>query len=399
MRDDAVLVVGGGIGGLVAALALARKGVPVRLFEQSDQFKEIGGGIQLAPNVFRMFEILGLTEEIRRLATFPENLIMLDATTGREVTRLPVGGQSFLARFGGYPYAVVHRADLLHSLLSACRTYPSVELNLSKKALRFEESRDSVRLHFDDGTVVQGPALIGADGLWSRIRAQIAGERNPRMSGHVAYRAVLPTNDVPKELLQKNVVLWAGPKLHLVHYPLRDNSVYNVVAVFHSDKYEEGWDSYGDPAELVAAFAPVLPVLKELVAKIDTWRMWALCDREPMREWSHGAVTLLGDSAHPTMQYLAQGANMAIEDAVVLAACARLHNRNFRSAFKQYQDLRYLRTARVQITSRYYGDIYHAGGVVRELRNEFLTQDAENPSLEGMAWLYDGIKTPESTQS
>jgi 2-polyprenyl-6-methoxyphenol hydroxylase-like FAD-dependent oxidoreductase len=399
-NDLPVIVVGGGIGGLAAALTLARRGVSARVFEQGAEFKEIGAGIQLGPNVYRMFEVLGLTDAIERYAVHPDNMIMMDALTGERVIRLPVGGRAFRERFGGYLYGVIHRADLHEVLLAACKAQPNIELNVLKKVLRFEDPGGHVVAYMESGERVEGCALVGADGLWSRVRNQLLGDAKPRVSGHIAYRAVLPRAEVPDDLWQNNVVLWAGPKTHLVHYPLRRGELYNLVAVFHSDKYEEGWNVYGDPEELNQKFAAERPEVKRLLAKINAWKMWVLCDREPVREWSKGRVTLLGDAAHPTLQYMAQGANMAIEDAVVLAAYAELSGGDWAKAFRWYQDTRYLRTARVQITSRYYGDIYHAAGVVRELRNQFLAlkpgTDPENPGFEGMAWLYDGIRVPSA---
>ncbi|HXZ92980.1 MAG TPA: 3-hydroxybenzoate 6-monooxygenase [Burkholderiales bacterium] len=399
-KELPVLVIGGGIGGLAAALALARKGVSVRVFEQGAEFKEIGAGIQLGPNVYRMFEVLGLTDAIERYSVHPDNMIMMDALTGERVIRLPVGGRAFRERFGGYLYGVIHRADLHEVLLEACKAQANVGLNVLKKVLRFEDLGERVVAHMENGERAEGCALIGADGLWSRVRNQLLGDAKPRVSGHIAYRAVLPRAEVPADLWQNNVVLWAGPKTHLVHYPLRRGELYNLVAVFHSDKYEEGWNVYGDPEELDQKFAAERPQVKRLLAKINAWKMWVLCDREPVREWTRGRATLLGDAAHPTLQYMAQGANMAIEDAVVLAAYAELSGRDWEKAFRWYQEARYLRTARVQITSRYYGDIYHAAGVVRELRNQFLAPkpgtDPENPGFEGMAWLYDGIRVPSA---
>ena len=397
-KDLPVLVVGGGIGGLAAALALARKGLKVRVFEQGSEFKEIGAGIQLGPNVYRMFEVLGLTDAIEHYSVHPDNMIMMDGLTGEQVIRLPVGGPAFRKRFGGYLYGVIHRADLHEVFLEACKAESNVELNVLRKALRYEEAGERVVVHMENGERVEGCALIGADGLWSKVRNQLLGDAKPRVSGHIAYRAVLPRAEVPEDLWQNNVVLWAGPKTHLVHYPLRRGELYNLVAVFHSDKYEEGWNVYGDPEELERKFASERPEVKRLLAKINAWKMWVLCDREPVRDWSRGRVTLLGDAAHPTLQYMAQGANMAIEDAVVLAAYVELSGRDYAKAFRWYQDVRYLRTARVQITSRYYGDLYHAAGVVRELRNQFLAPspgaDSGDPSFEGIAWLYDGIKVP-----
>lgn len=390
-----VIVIGGGIGGLAVALTLARAGYPVHVLEQSAEFREIGAGIQLGPNVFRMFDRLGLTAAVKSIAAFPDNLVMMDALTGEQVARMPVGGEAFRARFGGRPYAVIHRADLHAVLLQACRQEPAIRLSVNTQALGFEERGDGVRVSLASGEALEGRALVGCDGLWSRVRAQLLDDGKPRVSGHIAYRAVLPRAEVPDDLWQNNVVLWAGPRTHLVHYPLRRGELYNLVAVFHSDRYEEGWDVFGDPQELRERFAGERPEVQRLLEKINVWKMWVLCDREPVRHWSRGRVTLLGDAAHPMLQYLAQGANMAIEDAVVLAALVSLNGGDFARAFVQYEDARYLRTARVQITARYYGDIYHASGVVRELRNLWLApSDPPAPPGQAMAWLYDGIQVP-----
>jgi 3-hydroxybenzoate 6-monooxygenase len=397
VSESPVLVLGGGIGGLAAALALARKGCAVQLYEQGSELKEIGAGIQLGPNVYRMFEALGLTEAIERWSAHPQNLIMMDALTGEEVTRIPVGSDAFRERFGGYLYGVIHRGDLYQVLLEACRAEQGIAIHEKRKGERFEERDARVLLHLEGGEAVAGACLIGCDGLWSKVRAQMLRDGKPRVSGHIAYRAVLPRAEVPDDLWQNNVVLWAGPKTHLVHYPLRRGELYNLVAVFHSDRYEEGWDVFGDPQELALKFANERPEVRRLLDKINVWKMWVLCDREPARRWSKGRVTLLGDAAHPTLQYLAQGANMAIEDAVVLAACAQLSGFDWERAFRWYEDARYKRTARVQIMSRYYGDAYHAAGVVRELRNDVLApKPGAAPDFEGVAWLYDGIRVPQT---
>ncbi len=347
-----------------------------------------------------MFEHLGLTQAIERVSVHPDNLVMMDALTGEEVVRMPVGGDAFRARFGGYLYGVIHRGDLHQVILEACRKESRITLLENRKVLRHEDAGDRVVLHFDGGAREEGCALIGADGLWSATRQQLLNDGKPRVSGHIAYRAVLKREEVPDDLWQNNVVLWAGPKTHLVHYPLRRGELYNLVAVFHSDKYEEGWDVFGDTEELNRKFEHERPEVQRLLAKITAWKMWALCDREPVRGWSRGRVALLGDAAHPLLQYLAQGANMAIEDAVVLAACGELSGWDWPQAFQWYEQARYLRTARVQVTARYYGDIYHAAGVVRELRNQFLARPKDAPpGFEGMAWLYDGIRVPDSAPS
>ncbi len=382
-----VLVVGGGIGGLAAALALAQKGAHVRVLEQAVEFKEIGAGIQLGPNVFKMFSVLGLAEEITRLAVFPENLIMMDCVTAQEVTRIPLD-QAFRDRFK-QPYAVIHRADLHDVLLQACRRSELIELETSRKVVSIEEQGDRVSAKTEQGPTYEGAALVGADGLWSTVRSILLNDGKPRVSGHIAYRAVLPTNEMPERLRWWSMVIWAGEKTHLVHYPLRGGELFNLVAVFHSSRYEEGWDSYGDPSELHDRFAGTCSEVRTLLSKIESWRMWVLCDREPVREWSRGRVTLLGDAAHPMLQYLAQGACMAIEDAVCLANKVNEANGDFAAAFLAYQRARYLRTGRAQTMARVYGQVYHASDVVRELRNAMLVDRAAQQAYESMAWLYD----------
>jgi salicylate hydroxylase len=381
-----MLIVGGGIGGLAAALALSRKGFAVRLIEQAAEFKEIGAGIQLGPNVFRMFEVLGLTEGMSRLAVFPENLIMMDSTTGEEVTRIPVLG-AFREKFK-YPYAVIHRADLHRVLLEACRGCEVIQLNASQKVVKVDERSDRVVVRTETGETYEGCALIGADGLWSTIRQIVVGDGKPVVAGHVTYRAVLPTSEMPADLRWWSMVIWAGEKVHLVQYPVRGGELFNLVAVFHSARYEEGWDSFGDPAELHERFAKTCEPVRTLLGKIESWRMWVLCDRPPVKNWSRGRLTLLGDAAHPMLQYLAQGACMAIEDSVCLANKVAERPGDLPAAFRAYQQARYLRTGRVQLMARVYGEFYHASGVGRELRNLMLGSRSPEQAFESMEWLY-----------
>src|SRR5882757_5299605 len=381
-----VLVVGGGIGGLAAALALARKGIAVRVSEQAPEFKEIGAGIQLGPNIFRMFECLGITDEINRFAALPENLMMLDSVTGQEVTRISLGSE-FRSKFK-YPYAVIHRGDLHRVLLAACQQDELVELCPATKIEAVEERSGAIVAITDKGDRQSADALIGADGLWSTIRPLIVNDGKPTVSGHIAYRAVLPTSEMPEHLRWQSMVLWAGEKTHLVHYPLRGGELFNLVAVFHSDKYEEGWDSFGDADELHKRFACTCSEVRTLLAKIDNWRMWVLCDRAPVKQWSRGPMTLLGDAAHPMLQYLAQGAGMTIQDAVCIADCVDEAEGEFTSAFHLWQTAPYLRTGRVQITARVYGEFFHASGVARELRNMFLGSRTQHDALQSMEWLY-----------
>lgn len=395
-----VLIAGGGIGGCAAALALARKGISATVLEQAPQLEEVGAGIQLGPNAFEVFDILGLRDAVERSVVYPDNLLMMDAVSGQLVTRIPAGGP-LRERFG-QPYGVIYRPDLHQVLIDACRAHSNVRFLTSQKIADFEELPDAVRVVTECGETYIGHALIGADGLWSTIRQKIVGDGKPRAAGHIAYRAVLPIREVPENLRLNDMVLWAGPKFHLVHYPLRRGELFNLVAVFHSDRYEEGWDTFGDPAELHLRFEAACTPVKTLLSKIDTWRMWILADREPISNWSRGRTTLLGDAAHPMLQYMAQGACMAVEDAVVLSNCLAETPQDPATAFLRYQNQRYLRTGRVQVTARLYGHVYHAVGAVRELRNAYLKNRAATESLESLAWLYDptssqvGAVSPES---
>jgi 3-hydroxybenzoate 6-monooxygenase len=383
------LVAGGGIGGLVTAYALALKGFPVRVFEQAEEFKELGAGIQLGPNIFRALKRIGLDHSMLDDAWIPNVLEMRDALSGEIITSIPLGEQ-MKSRFGE-PYAVTHRADIHGVYLKACQSNNLVSLETRRRVDDFEDHGDAVTIRLETGEAVRGRALIGCDGMWSRIREKIVGDGKPRVSGHIAYRAVLKREEVPDDLWRPDVVLWAGPKTHFVHYPLRRGTLYNLVAVFHSDKYVEGWNAEADPEELFARFKGERPEVLRLLERIETWRMWVLCDREPIKEWSKGNVTLLGDAAHPMLQYLAQGACMATEDAVCLAEKVAAQPNDLPAAFHAYQQQRYLRTGQVQIMARVYGEFYHARGVTAELRYNMLHGRTPQQSYDGMAWLYGGM--------
>ncbi len=396
-KNDTILIAGGGIGGLAAARALALKGYRSIVLEQATQFGEIGAGIQLGPNVDRMFDRLDVAAEMRDIAFYPQNIIMMDSLSGGEVTRLPLG-RKFEDHFGK-PYGVIHRADLHNVLLDACRSMAEIELHAGVEVTGYDDDGAQVTVH-TAGDNYTGAALIGADGLWSKIRPTIIDDGDPIVSGHIAYRAVLPIEDVPPELdrWMEDVVLWGGPRNHLVHYKLRRGELFNIVAVFHSQKYVEGWDEYGDPAELRQHFQDASREVQALLDKIDVWKMWVLCDRKPAKEWSKGRVTLIGDAAHPMLQYLAAGAGMAMEDAVCLADLLERYDGDIDRVFADYPAQRYLRTGRVQLTARFYGDIYHAEGVTAELRNMMLGGRDPAGAYGGVEWLYkEGSGAPGGT--
>jgi salicylate hydroxylase len=382
------IINGGGIGGLVAAYALALKGFPVHVLEQAAEFRELGAGIQLGPNIFRVLERIGLKDAILADAHVPTGMEMRDALTAKVITRVPLG-EACVKRFK-QPYAVTHRADIHGTFLKACHSNKLVTLENSRQVDSFEDHGDHVTVTLSDGKRVEGRALIGCDGMWSKTRERIVGDGKPRVSGHIAYRGVLKSGDVPADLWRPDVILWAGPRSHFVHYPLRRGELYNLVAVFHSDHYEEGWNAEGSKDLLWQHFQGQRPEVLRMLERIDTWRMWVLCDREPVKNWSHGRVTLLGDAAHPMLQYLAQGACMATEDAVILAECVAAKPDDVPGAFLDYQQQRYLRTARVQIMARVYGEFYHARGPSAELRDQMLGSRTPKQSRDSIAWLYDG---------
>jgi 3-hydroxybenzoate 6-monooxygenase len=388
-NQEPFLIAGGGIGGLAAACALARQGLPVRVLEHAPEFKEIGAGIQLGPNIFRALDKIGLRDAVLADAHRPSAMEMRCALSGDLVTRIPLDDRRFLERFK-HPYAVTHRADIHAAILNACLNDNRVTLETQRTVETFEQDTDGVTAILQSGERVRGRALIGCDGMWSKTRDKIVGDGKPRVSGHIAYRAVLKKDDVPADLWRPDVILWAGPRTHFVHYPLRRGELYNLVAVFHSDRYEEGWDAKADADVLWQHFKGQRPEVLRMLERIETWRMWVLCDREPVKHWSKGRVALLGDAAHPMLQYLAQGAAMATEDAVCLGEKVAAQPDDLPAALAAYVQQRYLRTARVQIMARVYGDFYHARGPAAELRNQMLGGRTPEESYEGISWLYGG---------
>ncbi len=382
-----ILIAGGGIGGLAAAYALARKGFPVRVIEQAPEFKEIGAGIQLGPNIFRALEQLGLKDAVLADAHLPPAMEMRCALSGDRVTRIPLADSRFLGKFNE-PYAVTHRHDIHRVFLRACQNNNLITLETSRTVEDFEQDEEGVTAMLTTGERVRGRALVGCDGMWSKVRDHVVGDGKPLVSGHIAYRAVLRRDEVPQDLWQPDVILWAGPRTHFVHYPLRRGELYNLVAVFHSKRYVEGWNAHADAEDLWAHFNGQRPEVLRMLQRIETWRMWVLCDREPVNQWSEGRVTLLGDAAHPMLQYLAQGACMATEDAVWLAEKVAENPDDLPAAFRAYVQQRYLRTARVQIMARVYGEFYHARGPAAVLRNQMLGPRTPEESHDGIAWLY-----------
>ena len=380
-----VLVAGGGIGGLAAALALTRRGLKVKVLEQAAELGEIGAGIQLGPNAFAAFDALGVGPQARGRAVYTEYMVMHDALDEFQVGRIPTG-DAFRARFGN-PYAVIHRADVHKSLLEGAQASDRIEVQTSCCVQRVEQDDDSVTVVDTQGKRHRGVALIGADGVKSAVRRQYVGDE-ARVSGHVVYRAVVEKKDFPVDLQWNAASIWVGPNCHLVHYPLRGGEQYNVVVTFHSRDKEEWSVREGSREELQSYFEGICAKARQLIDLPKDWKRWATADREPIGQWTYGRATLLGDAAHATLQYLAQGACMALEDAVTLGEALRVHDNDFAKAFALYQRSRIARTARIVLSAREMGRIFHAKGVERLVRNQLWKGRSPERFYDAMEWLY-----------
>ncbi len=383
--DSTVLVAGGGIGGLAAALALVRRGFSVKVLEQSAQLGEIGAGVQFGPNAFAALDALGIGEPARARAVYTDEMVMFDALDESLVGRIPTGA-AFRARFGN-PYAVIHRADVHRSLLEGAEVTGRVEVATSTAVQRVEQADGRVTVIDAKGGRHSGIALIGADGVKSSVRQQYVGDA-ARVSGHVVYRAVVEKNDFPEDLRWNAASIWVGPNCHLVHYPLRGGEQYNVVVTFHSREAEEWSVREGSAAEVQRYFEGVCPRARRLIELPKNWKRWATADREPIATWTFGRVTLLGDAAHPTLQYLAQGACMAMEDAVTLGEALRVCDNDLARAFALYQKSRVPRTARIVLSAREMGRLFHAKGVERLVRNQLWQGRSPERFYDAMEWLY-----------
>ncbi len=384
-----ILIAGGGIGGISAALALAQQGFKVRVLERAPEFGEIGFGIQLGPNAFTMLESLGVRDFLESTAFFPNNLVMQDAVSGAEVSRIHLKG-AFRTKYDR-PYAVIHRRDLHGALLDGCRAMPDrVSLEVSSGLKSFKQDQGRVQATLDDGREIEGDMLICADGLRSVGRQHIIGDGEPRVSGHIARRGVVPIEQVTDTRFIDDMVVWAGPNLHLVQYRLRGGTVLNNVCVIESEEFKQGKTDWGSMDEVQRMFEGTVPYVRDALKFISPERAWAMCDREPKPGWTEGNVTLLGDAAHPTLQYLAQGACMAMEDSVVLAAKLSKRDRPVAESLQLYESERYLRAARITLTSRFFGQVCHAAGGARDVRNHLAAKRGAEYFYE-VDWIYRGI--------
>jgi salicylate hydroxylase len=389
-----LLIAGGGIGALAAALSSARAGWQVRLYEKAEVFSEVGAGLQLGPNATRILQGWGLGQALERLAAYPDKLLVRSAPSGRELASLSLGSRC-QQRYGA-PYATLHRADLHSVLLDSVRLRPEVKLHLNSPVTGYTDTPEGVQLAWADGYSVEGDALIGADGLWSQVRLQTLEDHVAQPTGHLAYRALVRQSDLPKSLRSQQVSVWLGPDMHLVSYPVRGGEWLNVVMFTQGqvpDDHQD-WDHAGLRDNVLTATAGHCAELTALVEAVPAWRLWALCDRPPVAsaaQMACGRVALLGDAAHPMPPYLAQGAGMAIEDAAELGRCLAGVVKPVADvplALRRYALNRWQRNARVQARAVRNGQIFHATGPLRLGRDIALKLLGHR--LLDMPWLYAG---------
>jgi salicylate hydroxylase len=378
-----VLVVGGGIGGLATALSAARAGRDVLLVEQAREFGEIGAGLQLGPNAMRAFDRLGVYDAVARSAVFPSHALVRDAVDGSLLTTLDFG-ERFVRRYG-YPYVVAHRRDVLDALLAACREQPRIRLENGRTAVAVREDAEGAEVVFADGETRRAEVLVGADGIRSQVR-RLLDASEPVFSGHVAYRGTVAVEDVPEPVSADEVLLWIGPGMHLMQYPVRSGHLYNQVAVYERPRGRT--EPTGDLTELDAAFSRACDAVQRSVFLIDTSRSWPVYDRAPLPTWSTGHAVLIGDAAHAMLQYLGQGACQALEDALELGAALARHPGDPGSAFKVYEQARLPVASRCQAAARPWGALWHTDDpTLVALRNRvFRLRDAHDYS--DLDWLY-----------
>lgn len=381
----AVLIAGGGIGGLTTAIALGREGIETSVLERTTFAEESGAGIQLGPNATRILRALGVLDALAPHTFRPEAVWLFDGISGRKLGTMPLSDTAE-ERYGA-PYLTVHRADLHASLKAAAVAQSGVSLRPGFAIAGFDPG-ETVSVANLEGTAAQGSALIGADGLWSTVRKQVAPDAELSFTGATAFRSLLLRGNLPAPFDEPIVGLWLGPNSHLVHYPVRSGKALNVVAVTETGQRADGWNRSADGAALSASFTHWGTEAKALLAEAEAWRAWSLFALPRILKWSHGAVTLLGDAAHPVLPYLAQGAGLAIEDAATLAQMLGAARDRPTLAFRAYEAIRRVRAERVQRTAQRLGRAYHMGRPLRLVRNTILGLRSPEASLRSFDWLY-----------
>ncbi|MER5637825.1 3-hydroxybenzoate 6-monooxygenase [Kitasatospora sp. NPDC002227] len=393
-----ILIAGGGIGGLATALSVSRQGHEVVVLEARDAFTELGAGIQLGPNAFNALDQLGVGDEVRARAVHIDELRFMDGTTSEHVASMPLTG-AYRERFGN-PYAVVHRIDIYAPLLEACQASEAIELRTGCQLVSYRQDATGVTAVLGNGEEVSGSALIGADGINSFVRKQLVGDGFPQVSGHTIYRSVIPMEKVPEELRWNTVTLWAGPKWHFVHYPIGGGKYFNLAAT-RDDGATEAVIGKAVEKDFVLNEFPMLgEIPRQLLELGENWKAWVLCDRDPIDTWTDGKVVLIGDAAHPMLQYAAQGACQAVEDAVVLGRLIGACELDFAERFQQFNAERRERTGAIQLVAREMGkQVYHPVGEGAKARNEMLASLSPEQMWDKVEWLHGAKVFAKSEQT
>ena len=391
-----MIIVGGGIGGLAAALACGQAGARTQVLERAAIFLEAGAGIQMGPNVTRTLHAWGLAEDLKKIGFTPQRLEAKDTQTGQVIGSLRLGPRSLNAY--GAPYVTVHRADLHRVLLQKIISSGLAELRLDSEVQAVQQNADGIQI---SGTNLpasltefsKSAAMVGADGLWSKIRQFVVPPTAPRVTGLLAYRALVPMQSIPEKLRLQDVNVWVGPKVHAVLYPVKCGDYLNLVVVVQGPPPAslDDWDHAGNKQDLEAAMGPIHADLRNMLAAVPAWRLWPLCDRPPIKgphEMAKGRIALLGDAAHPMRPFLAQGAGMAIEDAAELARSWARADLQVEDRLQMYAQARWARNAQVQQRSIRNGQIFHLQGPLRWGRNVAMKLMGE--PLMDVPWLYTG---------
>ncbi len=358
-----IIVIGAGIGGLSAALALARAKFEVEVVERAGVLREVGAGLQLSPNAMKALQWLGVSGSVEAVSSEPQALELRIGKSGARVFSVPAGPAA--RRRYGAPYLHIHRADLIEILRAAAEA-EGVRIRLGARLSAFTRPDSLVRAGLDDGTILEADLLVGADGMRSTVRRILFGLDHPRFTGSVAWRAIAPIEACPD--LPDAAVVWAGPGRHAVTYRVRRGSLINFVGVVEEEHWrQEGWDEAGDKAELARAFEGWAPAVTSVIGGARSCNRWALFDRDPLARWSDGRATLLGDACHPVPPFLAQGAALAIEDAVVLARCLSAQAGQPEAALLAYEEKRKARAAKVLAAARSNMGVFHRSNLVTQV--------------------------------
>lgn len=385
MSRLSVAVVGGGMGGVAAALSLLKAGFDVRVFEQARELREVGAGVQISPNASRILHGFGLGDRLARLGVKPIAWHQRRWDDGRTLLRTPLADA--MEKTFGFPHYQMHRADVLKTLAEAL---PPGVLFTGYALTSLAERGSRVALTFKNGMQTEADVVVGADGIHSTVRALLFGQEQAHFTGCICYRGLVPAQAIAHLDIPVEAQIWMGPGQHFVHYYVRSQQLLNFVAIIDRDSWtRESWTERGDINDALAAFAGWHPQLRGILETVDETFVWGLFDRTRMARWSAGRTTLLGDACHAMLPFMAQGAAQAIEDGATLAACLRHHGDDVPTALRRYEALRLPRTARVQEFAANNKTRFHlADGPDQLARDAEMAKNVTDFSLDNVAWLY-----------